>query len=80
MDANNYPERNQIFADEQLARISKVPKRELMRRGIKQHTLGNNLGKSAGQDSQICEVFTGIQGATVLWLAASSGPLSALYL
>jgi hypothetical protein len=27
------------FTDEQLERIAKVPKRELMRRGINQHTL-----------------------------------------
>src|SRR5205823_12703243 len=30
---------NAVATDEQLARIAKVPKRELMRRGINQHTL-----------------------------------------
>ena len=30
---------NIIATDEQLARIAKAPKRELMRRGINQHTL-----------------------------------------
>jgi hypothetical protein len=30
---------NAVASDEQLARIAKVPKRELIRRGINQHTL-----------------------------------------
>jgi hypothetical protein len=30
---------NAVATDEQLARIAKVPQRELMRRGISQHTL-----------------------------------------
>jgi hypothetical protein len=32
-----------IATDEQLARIAKVPNRELMRRRINQHTFGENL-------------------------------------
>jgi len=30
---------NAVATDEQLARIAKVPRRELMRRGVNQHTL-----------------------------------------
>jgi hypothetical protein len=38
---------NAVATDEQLARIAKVPKRELMRRGINQHTLEKICRKDA---------------------------------
>lgn len=48
-----------IASDEQLAIITKVPKREFMRRGTNQHTNGENLLESTGARDQVGGLIKG---------------------
>ena len=48
-----------VATHEQVERIKKVSKRELMRRGINQHTLRENLRAAAGAGDQACKVSEG---------------------
>jgi uncharacterized protein (DUF2384 family) len=50
-----------IATDEQLARIAQVPKRELMRRGINQHTLERVCRKESVQVSRLARILTVLQ-------------------
>ena len=46
---------NAVATDEQLARIAKVPKRELMRRGVNQHTLEKICKREAVRASRLAK-------------------------
>jgi uncharacterized protein (DUF2384 family) len=50
-----------IATAEQLQRISKVPKREFIRRGINQHTLEKICGKEAVRASKLAKVLKVLQ-------------------
>jgi hypothetical protein len=52
---------NAVATDEQLARIAKVPQRELMRRGINQHTLEKICRKEPVRASKMAEVLKALQ-------------------
>jgi hypothetical protein len=52
---------NAVATDEQLLRIAQVPKRELMRRGINQHTLEKICRKEVVRASKMAEVVTVLQ-------------------
>ncbi len=50
-----------VATDEQLGQIAKIPKREFMRRGINQHTLGKICGREAVRASKMVKVLRVLQ-------------------
>jgi hypothetical protein len=50
-----------IATDEQLERIARVPKREFMRRGINQHTLGKICKRAPVRASKLATVLKALQ-------------------